>query len=59
MEEGVEFGTGDFVGEARGAVTFVISDVRAVVSKVKVGRDVTCGLGSETEEGSLVKTDSA
>jgi len=55
----VEFGTGDFVGEARGAVTFVISDVRAVVSKVKVGQDVTCGLGSETEEGSLVKTDSA
>ena len=47
----VEFGTCDFVVDANGAVTFIKWDVCVVVGKVKVGWDVACALGSETEEG--------
>jgi len=50
-EEGVEFGNYNFVGETRGAITFVIWDVCVVVGKVKVRWDITCGLSSETEGG--------
>ena len=57
IEESVGFGACDFVVEAREAVTVsidndtVIFDVCVVVGKVKVRWDVTCGLGSEMEEG--------
>jgi len=40
-----------FVVDANGAVTFIKWDVCVVVGKVKVGWDVACALGSETEEG--------
>ena len=51
MDQGVDFGTCNFVGEARGAVAFVKWDVCVVIGRASLEWDVTCGLGSETEEG--------
>ena len=48
-------GTHDFVGKTGGVIALVIRDVCAVINNVKVRWDVTCDLGSEAEEGRLVK----
>ena len=44
--EGVELDAHDFVGEARGAVAFVIRDVCVVIGNINVRRDVTGCLNS-------------
>jgi len=45
----------DIVGEARGAIEFVMWNICVFFGKVRVRWDVTCGLSSETKEGVLVK----
>jgi len=55
MENSAEFVTHDFVVETREAITFVVLNVCVVVGKVKVTKDLTCFLSSESKEGELVK----
>ena len=47
--------THDFVVEARETITFVVLNVCVLVGKVKVTKDLTCVLSSESKEGELVK----
>ena len=55
VQKGVKFGAHDFVGEARGAVTFVVGDVCVVISKENMRWDVAGGLSSKPQKGQLVK----
>jgi len=41
--------THDLDGQAKGAIAFVIGGVCVVIGKLKVTRDVGCGLGSGAE----------
>jgi len=51
VQEGVEFVAHDFVGEAGGAVAFVVGDVCVVIGKENMRWNVASGLGSKPKKG--------
>jgi len=55
LEEGVEFVTHDFVGEGQYSLPYGM--YVWLFGKVKMRKEVSCGLSSETKEAQLVKVD--